>query len=82
MSLGDKSEEILAAIKSLKAKISEVKEATDSLHDTAKDNHDEVLKKVHENRAFMNILEKNQQTIWKKVKTLESEEEEEPEETE
>lgn len=75
MSLDSKEEEILKAIKDLQQEISAAK---DELSDQITDNHEELTKKIHVIDSFQrNILEKNQQTIWKKVKDIESEESEE-----
>lgn len=75
MSLDEKSGEILKAIKDLQGQINAME---NKLNDKITDDHEELLKKVHTIDSFQrNILEKNQQTIWNKVKTLESEEEDE-----
>lgn len=77
MSLDSKGEEILKAIKDLQGQINAME---DKFNDQITDNHNELLKKVQTLDAYCrNILEKNQQTIWQKVKTLESEEEDETE---
>ena len=51
----------------------------EELKDTIADNHDELLKKLHELDTFCrNILEKNQKTIWIKLLEVEGEEVEQP----
>lgn len=73
MSLDSKEEETLKAIKNLQEQIG-------ALDDRMRDSFEELTKKVHTLDSFQrNILEKNQQTIWKKVKSIESEEEPEEE---
>ena len=59
--------------------VNRVLDAAETIVDLIKDNHEESLKKIHESRAFMNILEKNQKTMWKKLLELVEQEPETPE---
>ena len=61
--------------------VNRVLDVAETLNDQITDNHEELLKKIHENRAFMNILEKNQKTMWKKLLELAEQEPETPEPT-